>query len=256
MPGHAAPARAVVAWALLAAGVLSVFPTHAGDLQVAPISIEIAAKEQAQTLTLSNSGDRTLRAQVRVMAWSQAGGVEDLQPTRLLLASPPIVEIAPHAQQLVRIIRPDSTPAARELSYRLIVDELPDPDQAETSGLKLLLRYSIPVFVLPPGVVPALSRTDTIPPVDLSVASARLQDGVLAISNSGATRLKISALAWVNPDGSRVVLNPGLLGYVLAGQEMHWPLALPAAAKPGGSLRAHFNGEVDEQALALDRTGH
>jgi fimbrial chaperone protein len=256
MPGHAAPSRAVFAWALLVAGVLSARPTHAGDLQVAPISLEIAAQEQAQTLTLSNSGDRLLRAQVRVMAWSQDGGSDELQPTRLLLASPPIVEIAPHAQQLIRIIRPDGTPPAHELAYRLIVDELPDPALADTSGLKLLLRYSIPVFVLPPGVVPALSRTGTIPPTDLSAISARLQGGELAISNAGTTRLKISALAWVNPDGSRVVLNPGLQGYVLAGEDMHWPLTLPTAAKPGGSLRAHFNGDADEQALALDRTGH
>jgi fimbrial chaperone protein len=256
MPGHAAPARAVFAWALLVAGVLSAGPTHAGDLQVAPISLEIAAQEQAQTLTLSNSGDHTLRAQVRVMAWSQAGGTDDLQPTRLLLASPPIVEIAPHAQQLVRIIRPDSTPATRELAYRLIVDELPDPALADTSGLKLLLRYSIPVFVLPPGVVPALARTDTPPPTDLSTVAARLQGGVLDIANAGTTRLKISEVAWTNQDGTRVALHPGLLGYVLAGQDMHWPLALPPAARPGGSLRAHFNGDADEQALALDRTGH
>lgn len=256
MPGRAAPARAVCAWALLVAGVLSARPTHAGDLQVAPISIEIAAQEQAQTLTLSNSGDRTLRAQIRVMAWSQAGGTDDLQPTRLLLASPPIVEIAPHAQQLVRIIRPDGTPPARELTYRLIVDELPDPALADTAGLKLLLRYSIPVFVLPPGVVPALSRAGTIPPADLSTISARLQGGVLDIANAGTTRLKISGLAWVNQDGSRVTLNPGLLGYVLAGEDMHWPISLPTAARPGGSLRAHFNGDADEQALALDRAGH
>lgn len=256
MPGCAAPARAVFAWALLVAGVLSAGPTHAGDLQVAPISLELAAQEQAQTLTLTNSGDRTLRAQVRVMAWSQAGGSDDLQPTRLLLASPPIVEIAPHAQQLVRIIRPDGTPPARELAYRLIVDELPDPALADTAGLKLLLRYSIPVFVLPPGVVPLLSRTDTIPPTDLSAISARLQGGVLDVANAGSTRLKISGLVWTNADGSRVPLNPGLLGYVLAGQDMHWPMTLPPAAKPGGSLRAHFNGDADEQALALDRAGH
>jgi fimbrial chaperone protein len=255
MPGRAASSRAVFAWALLVAGVLSVSPTHAGDLQVAPISIEIPAQEQAQTLTLSNSGDRMLRAQVRVMAWSQAGGSDDLQPTRLLLASPPIVEIAPHAQHIVRIVRPDPAPAARELAYRLIVDELPDPELADTSGLKLLLRYSIPVFVLPPGVVPALSRTGTIPPTDLSRISAHLHEGVLDIANAGTTRLKISGVAWVNPDGSRITLNPGLLGYVLAGQEMQWPMALPSTAKPGGSLRAHFNGDADEQALALDRTG-
>src|SRR5690606_334469 len=181
MPGRAAPARAVFAWLLLVAGVSSVVPTHAGDLQVAPILIEIAADEQSQALTLSNTGDTPLRAQIRVMDWRQADGGEDFAPTRLLRASPPIVEIAPHSRQLIRIVRPDNTPPATELAYRLIVDELPDPGKAEVAGLKLLLRYSIPVFVLPPGVVPVLARTGTIPPTDLSTVSASLGNGVLDV---------------------------------------------------------------------------
>src|SRR3546814_12612019 len=116
----------------LVAGAWSFSPARSVNLQVAPISLEIAAQEQAQTLTLGNTGDRPLRAQVRIMAWSQADGIEDLQPTRLLLASPPIVEIAPHAQQLVRIVRPDSTPATREPAYRPIANNLPEPDQAQS----------------------------------------------------------------------------------------------------------------------------
>lgn len=255
MPGRAAPARAVFAWLLLVAGVSSVVPTHAGDLQVAPILIEIAAEEQSQALTLSNTGDTPLRAQIRVMDWRQADGGEDFAPTRLLRASPPIVEIAPHSRQLIRIVRPDNTPPATELAYRLIVDELPDPGKAEVAGLKLLLRYSIPVFVLPPGVVPVLARTGTIPPTDLSTVSASLGNGVLDVGNGGAARIRISDVAWLNPDGSTILLKPGLLGYVLAGERMQWPMALPADARPDGSLTAHFNNDPDAQALALDPTG-
>lgn len=256
MPGRTAPTRAVYAWALLVAGVLSVLPTYAGSLQVAPISIEISAQEQAQTLTLSNTGDKPLRAQIRVLAWDQADGVEDLQPTRLLLASPPIVEIAPGAQQLVRIIRPDRAPPTGELAYRLIVDELPDPNLADQAGLQLLLRYSIPVFVLPPGAIPALVRTNTSMPTDLSKISTRLHGNTLEIGNAGPSRVRISRLDWVNPDGSKIKLASGLLGYVLAGQRMQWPMELPTDAKPGGSLQAHLNDDLDAHALVLDRSGH
>ena len=249
------PVWAALCWLLLAAGALSAGPTRAGNLQAAPISIEIAAGEQSQTLTLSNTGDAPLRAQIRVMDWQQSDGVEDLLPSRTLRASPPIVEIAPHSQQLVRIVRPDSTPATTELAYRLIVDELPDPEQADVAGLKLLLRYSIPVFVLPPGVVPVLARTGDIPPTDLSHVTATLHDGVLAVTNSSASRIRISDVAWVNADGSVVPVHPGLLGYALAGKRMQWPLPLPAGAKAGGSLRARFNNDPDAQVLALDRPG-
>lgn len=249
------PARAALCWLLLVAGAWSAGPTRAGNLQAAPISIEIAAGEQSQTLTLTNTGDTPLRAQIRVMDWRQSDGAEDLVPARTLRASPPIVEIPPRSQQLVRIVRPDNSPPATELAYRLIVDELPDPEQADVAGLKLLLRYSIPVFVLPPGVVPVLARTGNIPPTDLSIVTATLDDGQLEFANHGTSRIRISDVAWVNTDGSVVPVHPGLLGYALAGQRMRWPLPLPAGARHGGSLRARFNNDPDAQVLALDRPG-
>src|SRR5690606_4984286 len=124
------------------------------SLQVAPILVELEDGENAEALWLSNSGEKPIRAQVRVLAWSQAGSEDQLDPSRDLLASPPILEIAPGERQLVRIVRPDSGPVPAEQAFRLLVDELPDPEQEVSSGLQFLLQYSVPVFVLPPGIAP------------------------------------------------------------------------------------------------------
>ncbi|KAF1708552.1 hypothetical protein CSC70_12975 [Pseudoxanthomonas kalamensis DSM 18571] len=226
----------------------------AASLQVAPILLEFPADEQAQGLWLSNTGQAPIRAQVRVMQWSQTDGSDQLTPTRELLASPPILEIAPGQRQLVRIIRPQPQAPGSELSYRLLVDELPDAEAESNGGLQFLLRYSVPVFVLQPGRTPAIAAIGPHQPYDTSPLSARIADGTLEVANGGNTRARISQLSYVNRDGSRVSLVPGLVGYVLAGQRMQWPLELPDTVRPGGAFKAMFNNDREEQILPLPET--
>ena len=227
----------------------------AASLQVSPISLEFSPEEQAQGIWLSNTGTVPLRAQVRVQQWSQAEGSDQLAPARDMTASPPMLEIAAGARQLVRIIRLQSAAPAQELSYRLLVDELPDESrQQEDSGLQFLLRYSIPVFVLPQGSEAAVGGK-SIPLADTSTLSAVLhhdrKGSSLAISNQGRQRVRISQLVHVAADGTRTPLVQGLLGYVLAGQSMEWPLELPAGLGGNGVLKAKFNNDVEEQSLPL-----
>ena len=239
---------------LLAMAVAVVAPAVlAADLQVSPISLEFSPREQAQGLWLSNTGTAPLRAQVRVQRWSQADGVDQLAATRDLTASPPILEIAPGQSQLVRIVKLQPTPSVREQSYRLLVDELPGDNVQQTTGLQFLLRYSIPVFVMPQGTAP-VEAGKPAPMTDISLLSTRIRgagkDATLEIDNRGNRRVRISQLSYMDGNGNRAVLAPGLLGYVLAGQTMRWPLALPESAQPGGTLQARFNNDPEEQSLS------
>lgn len=237
-----------------ACGLLAAQAAFAASLQVAPISIEFGEGEQAEALWLSNTGDAPIRAQVRVMKWSQAEGNEQLDPSRELVPSPPIVEIAPGQQQLVRIVRPEAKATGQELAYRVLVDELPDAQQAADAGLQFLLQYSIPVFVLPPGAV-AQDAPGPRPPTDLSALSASVgdsgRDARLTVVNHGARRVRLSQLALADAAGAQTMLVPGLLGYVLAGQRMQWPVSLPPGGLRGASLRVRFNDDQEPQTLPL-----
>ncbi|MCJ0763291.1 fimbrial biogenesis chaperone [Variovorax terrae] len=237
-------------------------PASAAGLQAAPVLVELPARDRSQNLQLSNTGTQPLRAQVRVLQWSQADQSDQLTPTRDVVASPPIVDIAPGATQLVRIVRLAGDMPERERSYRLIVDELPPdaPDSGSAGGssgaLKFLLRYSIPVFVLPAGAKTTLERTQ---PTELSALKASLRTGAdmqLSVANEGAQRVKLSQLSYLAPDGQRTPLATGLLGYVLPGQRMQWPLKLPApqaqALREGrGTIQARLNDDPQEQVLPL-----
>lgn len=245
------PLRAL---ALAALGVLATMQAGAASLQVAPISVELAAGEQAEALWLSNTGDQPIRAQVRVMAWSQDASGERLEPSRELLPSPPIVEIAPGRRQLVRIVRPQAGGVPSERAFRLLVDELPDPRQPAASGLQFLLQYSVPVFLLPPGARPQ-DAPGPRAPTDVSALATVVEgsgkDARLTVVNRGTRRVRLSDLARVDASGGVTTLVPGLVGYVLAGQRMQWPLPLPADGLRGASLRVRLNDDQDPQILPL-----
>jgi fimbrial chaperone protein len=238
---------------------LPMLPALAGSLQVTPISLEFAPEEQAQGLWLSNSGTQPIRAQVRVQQWTQADGTEALAATDALVASPPILEIAAGQRQLVRIVRREISPMAQEVSYRLLVDELPVEEAPDASGLQFLLRYSVPVFALPTGATPTLAQSGTRPPTDLSALSgswqAQGESAQLTLRNGGRQRIRISQLTHVAPDGQRTPVVPGLLGYVLAGQQMQWTVSLPVPARTGGTFQAKFNDDQEERPLPLPGTG-
>lgn len=226
--------------ALAALALLSMTTAaNAASLQVSPILLEFPPQQPSQVLWLSNSGTTPLRAQVRVQQWTQTDNADALAPSRDLAASPPMIEIAPGQKQMVRIVLLQPTAAPQERTYRLLVDELPGNDaQNQSSGLQFLLRYSVPVFVgTPANAAPQLS--------------ARWEAGTLSIANSGQRRARLSQLVWVNADGSRVPLNSGLFGYVLAGQSMHWELPRPPGARPGGTLTAKFDNDSEERPVPL-----
>lgn len=220
----------------------------AASLQVAPTSVELQASETGEAVWLSNTdADTPVRAQVRLFRWTQHNGEDTLEPTRDLAISPPLVELAGGARQLVRVIRTGPPPTDTETSYRIIVDEVPDGTAADRTGLQFLLRYSIPVFVLPAGEAP----------ITYQLAPRLEHDGdaaTLVVTNHGGRHAQLADLAYVDAGGNRHELLSGLVGYVLPGQTMRW--ALPASASryaDGGRFQVRINGEAAEQTLALDR---
>lgn len=227
--------------------------SRAGSLQVAPILLEFAPTQNSQTLWLANTGQHPLRAQIRVQQWTQVDGQDVLQPSDALLASPPLVEIAAGHSQLVRLVQAAASNTAGELAFRLIVDELPGGADTMGSGLQFLLRYSVPVFVLPPGAIPQLERSGARPVTDAQLLQGQWRmegrNATLTLQNNGKQRIRISQLSWVTPSGPAVDISPGLLGYVLAGSRMRWTLPLPADLPASGTLQAKLNDDVDLQPL-------
>lgn len=208
-------------------------PVHAADLRVAPVVIDPLPGSRTANLTLINEEDRPLRAQLRVMRWSMVDGKEVLTPTTDVLASPPLVSLKPKQHYLVRLVRTARTPPVGEESYRVLVDEVPDPRASIQPGsVQLVLRLSVPVF---------FSDTPRRAP---QVAWTIERDGSnswLTATNSGNRRLRLSDVS-LAAGGTQLYQQPGLLGYVLAGSTMRFPV--PAQIPAGGTVTIKATGDT------------
>lgn len=228
--------------ALLLCLVLSATAAAATSMQVAPTSLQMDPRQRAAELWLTNSGASPVKVQVRVFRWSQQDGEEQLLPTTDLMATPPMQEMAAGQQQLIRVMRTDPQPPASQQYYRLIVDEVPDL-ATRAEGMQFVLRYSIPVFIQPGG-------GGALAP-QLQAQLVRLDDGRngVEIRNSGNSYAQIADLALGSAKRPRII-HPGLLGYVLPGQVMRWPLERTAIDRDNDQITAKLNGESAQTPLS------
>ena len=207
----------------------------------APTSLQLEARQRAGELWLTNSGTSPVKLQVRVFRWVQQGGQEQLLPTDELMASPPMQALAAGQQQLVRVMRPTREPPAAQQYYRLIVDEVSDL-ATRAEGMQFVLRYSIPVFVQP--------ASGKLAP-QLQARLVTLGDGRngVEVANSGNSYAQIADLALGSAKRPRIV-HPGLLGYVLPGQVMRWPIERMAIDRDNDQITAKLNGESEQTPLS------
>ncbi|SFN28514.1 molecular chaperone [Variovorax sp. OV329] len=227
--------------ALLALGLVFHVLAGASGLQVAPTSLTLEAKQNADGLWLSNTGDGPISAQVRVYRWTQQNGEDQEVPTREVLVSPPMIQLAAADRQLIRVIRTGPPPADAEAAYRVVIDELPLPDSGPKKGVQFVLRYSVPVFMGPVA--------DSPPQLSWKVRQNG-QQAVLEVSNTGGTHAQVADLSFSDSRGKRTPVHPGLLGYVLPGAQMRWAVKPPPATfTSGGTLDTLINGSATQQNI-------
>jgi len=181
--------------------------------------------------------------QVRIVRWRQENGLERYTAQQEVVASPPIVTIGKGSKQLIRLIKQSEVPAGVEQAYRIIVDEIPQPQDKETPqmGLKLQMRYSIPLFVYGQGIATIKDGAHhaLVETRDLNWRVIR-ENGrpALQIRNQGDVHVRLSQVT-LQQGGQSRTLADGLLGYVLPGSARSWPL--PSGIDQPGQMRAQIN---------------
>lgn len=243
--------RRVARPAFFSALILSSGLAMASGLQVSPILLSLQARESASGLTLTNSSNDMMHAQVRVYQWLQDEKGDQLTLSRGLLASPPMISLKPGEKQLIRIIRAKAPPqgtGAVEDAYRLLINEIPVQSATQKSGIQFAMSYSLPIFVQPVGV-------DKTSP-QLQWSTHLQQDGKevkLRVSNTGNGHAQLAGLSFINTAGTSTDINPGLLGYVLPGATMNWTLKIPPSTlTAGGKFKVMLNGTQTTPNVTVD----
>jgi fimbrial chaperone protein len=185
----------------------------ASGLQIAPVTLTLQATQNADGIWLSNAGENVLNARFGFFAGVKVLDIK-LSPSQGLVISPPMLALAPGERQLIRVIRTSPPSAHAEDAYRLSIDELP-PAKVEKNKLQFVLHYSVPVFIQPTSAAQTQAKLQW-----------KLQqlDGkkFIEVSNQGNGHAQLSAATFISPDGTKKVITPGLLGYVLPGSTMRW----------------------------------
>jgi fimbrial chaperone protein len=227
---------------LLAACALVSAPTLASTFNISPIRVQLSATHRTEALTLTNADDSPVVVQVRLYSWSQKDGAEKLEDTRELLSTPPVLQIPPNGQQIIRVaLRRDPDPT-QELTYRVIFEEVPQAAPKEFSGLRVALHLSVPIFV-----APVQGKANP----QLAWQSRWLSNGQLEVAaiNSGTGHLQVTDFEALFP-GSLMPLRGVSSKYVLPGSRVSWILTPPADATRQGVVP--IRGHSDQGDFSAD----
>lgn len=214
----------------------STLPMQAQSLRVSPVTLDVQAPGAATSLTIRNEGRDTMTVQARSFRWTQQGGKESLQRTGDVVVSPPAVRLPPGATQIIRVVRTSKAPVRGEEAYRIIINEVPDQARRRGGAVNFATELRIPVFFS--------GRGASNPAVAWSLRNAGNATYLVA-QNQGDTRLRLADLTLAGASGASVS-HPGLVGYVLGGATMQWPVAAAGRLGAGARMKAQTNlGAVD-----------
>jgi fimbrial chaperone protein len=206
----------VMASVLASAAALWLPPASAGTFSLTPLRLELSPQAGTASITVRNEEDAPALVQAEALLWSQVVGDESLEPTTDVIVSPTVFTIPPKGSQLVRVALRREADPARELSYRLILQEVPPEASPDFTGLTVALRMSVPIFVAPMAAAKP----------ELAFSATRDQKGALVLraDNNGQAHARVLSFTLTPEDGSGAVLQDSTAAYVLPGQSRTWTL--------------------------------
>jgi fimbrial chaperone protein len=222
--------RAPLALVVILSFALSMENAQAGQFTVTPVRIYMQPRDRAVAITVTNDGDTELVMQADLYDWSQKpDGSDDLKITEELFLSPPILKLAPKAKQVVRLARANPQPTKDQLTYRLIVREVPEavPASKDDVQLQFALAFSLPIFVTPPGLKG-----------QLGCAAERSSGDAIRVTceNTGSAYVYPHEFVLTDAAGETLATRD-TGGYLLPGIKRSFEVKRPNAKIPGGNSK-------------------
>lgn len=219
---------------------------HAAAWGVGPLRLDLDRSTRSGVINVTNDDAMKLNFEIRLMRWSQdENGADRYEPSDDLVYFPRVAVVEPAEKRVIRVgSRGEAPPMER--TYRLFIEEMPDPASAAQKGAGIAVkgRFAIPIFVAPAKGEPKGEFVD--------IAQAR--GGVkVRLRNNGNQHYKIDTVT-LRSEGAVVKEANGW--YVLAGATRAFQV--PLTGEECGKLstvEVHLKGEVQEfrQTITLDR---
>lgn len=181
-------------------------PAMASKMAVSPVVMRGPDTQNVQVVHMMNKGSAATTYQVSVYAWHQEGEQERIEPTREVMAYPPMLEVAPGASRGIRVVKLTPGPG----TYRVVLREL--PRKMEGGGIQRLTNYDLPLIF-----------ENNQAPIALQ-ASRKASE--LLITNTGSRAIQLTELG-----GNGQVWKQGMLGWLLPGGSKAFPYAAPGTVQ-------------------------
>lgn len=213
---------------------VAVSTAMASDIRVMPTRITFEPTEKVSSITVRNEDTKVAAIQVEVMAWSQMGDVDKYDPTREVLANPALFELAPGAEQIVRVgLQVGETDIER--SYRVFLQEVPLKDAPPSKDA--LLRIGIPLFVPPMKEIHQLQWT-LIPK-----EKGKLE---VTVVNAGTVHNQLRGFRILDDQGE-VIAQENIFAYVLPKHSSTWTVDARMALHE--KQRVHMEATTDNSVM-------
>ena len=233
--------------ASMAACALPSAQAMAGTFSISPVRVDLAAQATTGVVTIRNQEDQPVVVQAESKLWQQTSAGDQLEDTRDVLVTPAVFTIPPQGSQVVRIaLRRDVDPRT-ELSYRLILTEVPQQAAPGFTGLNMALQMSLPIFIA--------AQAPTTPRVQWS--AARSPDGTVAVTalNAGTEHARVLDLLISPQPGGDQWLHQQGAHYVLPGQSRRWALDTDKSKNDSAAWRQlRVKGSTDDGDFATELT--
>jgi fimbrial chaperone protein len=250
--------------AAAAVAVLMIFSAAAragASLLIWPLDPTIEAGRKAGVLWLENAGNSAVTLQIRVFAWDQQNHEDAFVDQNVIVATPPFATIEPGKKQLVRLTLTAPVAAGEERAFRILIDEIPLAQPAESSGLRFQMRYSLPLFAYGQGLWrKEEGRQSGAMRAEPALSWTLVEEGgtkYVQVRNSGRGHARLSQVRFVggirdatSAGNGDIDVATGLLGYVLPGRTMRWPV--PAGELAGRQLQAQLEANARPVVLPGD----
>lgn len=204
-------------------------PAWAGVFSVTPVRIYMVPKDRAIAVTITNDGDTELVMQADLYQWKQKpDGQDELTLTEDMFLAPPIIKMAPKSRQVVRLARLSPVKSNEQLTYRMIVREIPEAKPAKDDlQLQIALAFSMPVFITPSGAKANLNCLVKRVTADTVNASCE---------NTGNAHSHPTAIQINSNSGDKLASN-NTGGYILPSIKRDFSIKREGATIPAGAAK-------------------
>ena len=221
----------------------------AGSFTATPVRIEISSRQPNAVLQVTNREDQPVTFQVHAVSWNFEGEKDVLVDNDQVLLNPPIAIVGPHRTQAIRLGLRHMIESGQEGCYRLILEEVPPPPSPGFTGVRTLLKISIPFFVSPKNTAAPSLHWNAVKINDshLKLIATNQGNAHIQIKSMNVARAQRSGADSSEPGVTEILFQPVLPVYLLPDQQREWTISggnFPAQITITGVTDAGTLGET------------